>query len=225
MKQNCLKSPKIAKNHQKFIKVKFSIFTNFHPIFTHFHPFSPIFTHFHPFSPIFHQFSPISDPPFLRSCTTKLKHMKSAEGTTSFKNHIFFKLPFFPIFSNFFQFFPIFIDFFQFFPIFPNFRRFFPIYTRLIFRMSMHIFATPRDRQEETHVNKFASFVQLQFSPIFTNFPQFSSISANSLKEQTIFTNSLKVSISSHHFSSLFFAFHHFSALISQFPPISRNFH
>ena len=198
---------------------------NFHPIFTHFRPFSPIFTHFHPFSPIFHQFSPISDPPFLRSCTTKLKHMKSAEGTTSFKNHIFFKLPFFPIFSNFFQFFPIFIDFFQFFSIFPNFRRFFPIYTRLIFRMSMHIFATPRDRQEETHVNKFASFVQLQFSPIFTNFPQFSSISANSLKEQTIFTNSLKVSISSHHFSSLFFAFHHFSALISQFPPISRNFH
>ena len=195
----------MAKNHQKCIKVKFSIFTNFHPIFTHFRPFSPIFTHFHPFSPIFHQFSQISDPPFLRSCTTKLKHMKSAEGTTSFKNHIFFKLPFFPIF--------------------PNFRRFFSIHTRLIFRMSMHIFGSPRGRQEETHVNKFASFVQLQFSPIFTNFPQFSSISANSLKEQTIFTNSLKVSISSHHFSSLFFAFPHFSALISQFPPISRNFH
>ena len=93
---------------------------NFHPIFTQ---FSPIFAHFHPFSPIFHQFSPISDPPFLRSCTTKLKHMKSAVGTTSLKNHIFFKLRFFPIFSNFFprEAFPIFSNFHQFFPIFPNF--------------------------------------------------------------------------------------------------------
>ena len=204
--------------------MKFSIFTNFHPIFTHFRPFSPIFTHFHPFSPIFHQFSPISDPPFLRSCTTKLKHMKSAEGTTFFKNHIFFELPFFPIFSNFFQFFPIFIHFFQFFPIFPNFRRFFPIQTRLIFRMSMLIFASTRDRQEETHVNKFAFFVELQFSPIFTNFPQFSSILASSLKEQTIFTNSLKESISFHKFSSLLITSRQLSANFRQFLAIFINF-
>ena len=90
--------------------------------------------------------------------------------------------------------------------------------------MSMLIFASTRDRQEETHVNKFAFFVELQFSPIFTNFPQFSSISANSLKEQTIFTNSLKVSISSHHFSSLFITSRHLSANFRQFLAICINF-
>ncbi len=125
MARNEPKLPEITQNGKKSPKMHKSEIFNFHPIFTHFRPFSPIFTHFHPFSPIFHQFSPISDPPFLRSCTTNLKHMKSAEGTTSFKNHIFFKLPFFPIFSNFFQFFPIFIDFSRFFPIFPIFADFF----------------------------------------------------------------------------------------------------
>ena len=91
--------------------------------------------------------------------------------------------------------------------------------------MSLHIFGSPRDRQEETHVNKFAFFVQLQFSPILPHFASFPSISANSLKEQTIFANSLKESISFHEFSSLFITFRHFSAIIRQFPPISRNFH
>ena len=89
----------------------------------------------------------------------------------------------------------------------------------------MLIFASPRDRQEETHVNKFAFFVQLQFSPILPHFASFPSISANSLKEQTIFANSLKESISFHEFSSLFITSRHFSAIIRQFPPISRNFH
>ena len=116
--QNGKKSPKM---HKSEIFHFHPIFTQFSAIFTHFHPFSPIFTHFHPFSPIFHQFSPISDPPFLRSCTTKLKHMKSAEGTTSFKNHIFFKLRFFPIFT---QFSPIFAHFHPFSPIFTHFHPF-----------------------------------------------------------------------------------------------------
>ena len=137
MARNEPKLPEITQNGKKSPKMHKSEIFNFHqfspnfhpfsPIFTHFHPFSPIFTHFHPFSPIFHQFSPISDPPFLRSCTTKLKHMKSAEGMTSLKNHIFFKLRFFPIFPHFSQFFPIFFHFHQFFPIFFSFPRFFPM--------------------------------------------------------------------------------------------------
>ena len=90
--------------------------------------------------------------------------------------------------------------------------------------MSLHIFASARDRQEETHVNKFAFFVQLQFSPIFTNFAPFSSISANSLKEQTIFTNFLKESISFHHLSSLFTTSRQFSANFCQFLAIFINF-
>ena len=88
----------------------------------------------------------------------------------------------------------------------------------------MLIFASTRDRQEETHVNKFAFFVQLQFSPIFTNFAPFSSISANSLKEQTIFTNFLKESISFHHLSSLFTTSRQFSANFCQFLAIFINF-
>ena len=91
--------------------------------------------------------------------------------------------------------------------------------------MSLHIFVSPRDRQEETHVSKFAFFVQLQFSPIFNNFTQFSSISASSLKEQTIFTNSLKESMSFHHFSSLFTTSRQFSTNFCQFLSISRNSH
>ena len=176
MNQNCLKSPKMAKNHQKCIKVKFSIFTNFHPIFTHFRPFSPIFTHFHPFSPIFHQFSPISDPPFLRSCTTKLKHMKSAEGTTSFKNHIFFKLPFFPIFSNFFQFFPIFSNFHRFFPIFSNFSQFSPIFSNLHTFNFSHVDAHICDPTRSARRNACKQICLFRPTPIFTNFHQFSPI-------------------------------------------------
>ena len=90
--------------------------------------------------------------------------------------------------------------------------------------MSLHIFASARDRQEETHVNKFAFFVQLQFSPIFTNFAPFSSISANSFKEQTIFTNFLKESISFHHLSSLFTTSRQFSTNFCQFLAIFINF-
>ena len=154
--QNCKKSPKIHKSE---------IF-NFHQFSPNFHPFSPIFTHFHPFSPIFHQFSPISDPPFLRSCTTKLKHMKSAEGTTSLKNHIFFKLRFFPIFSNFHPFFPIFSNFSQFSPIFSN------LHTFNFSHVDAHICESTRSARR----NACKQICLFRPTPIFTNFHQFSPI-------------------------------------------------
>ena len=67
--QNCKKSPKMHKS-EIFNFHQFS--PNFHPIFTHFRPFSPIFTHFHPLALIiinfssFHLKSP-RFPPLLRN--------------------------------------------------------------------------------------------------------------------------------------------------------------
>ena len=179
MNQNCLKSPKMAKNHQKCIKVKFSIFTNFHPIFTHFRPFSPIFTHFHPFSPIFTKFPPIFTN--FRPSISSLVYHEIKTHEICRRNDIFKKSHFFqaPIFSNFLQFFPIFSNFHQFFPIFSNFSQFSPIFSNLDTFNFSHVAAHICVYTRSARRNACKQICLFRPTPIFTNFHQFCPIFIN----------------------------------------------
>ena len=164
--QNCKKSPKIHKNE---------IF-NFHQFSPNFHPFSPIFTHFHPFSPIFTHFPQIFtnfSPSISSLVYHEIKTHEICRRNDIFKKSHFFKLRFFPIFSNFFQFSSIFSNFFQFFPIFFNFSQFSPIFSNLdtfnFSHVAEHIFGYTRSARR----NACKQICLFRPTPIFTNFQQF----------------------------------------------------